>query len=228
MTFPGGAPGGFPGQGPQQSQPGPYGPPHGGGGTKLGLPTILHLVVAGLGLVNFFIGFADAHDEGDSFFSGGSALPALFLLAGLFSLPAILPGENKKPGLAPAAFAVAGMLTILFFTFTTDFDLGVGAILLMVFGILQAIAAVVAYLFDQGIIKPPAPNPYGHGGQPGGMYPPSSQFPAPPQQPGQPGQFGQPPAGPAGQQTTFAPQQGQFGQPGQAPGTPPGGYPQQG
>jgi hypothetical protein len=223
MTFPGGAPGGYPGQGPQQPPfPGPgYGPPQ-GGGTKLGLPTILHLVVAALGLINFFVGFADAYDDvGGSFFENGSVLPALFLLGGLFSLPAILPGENKKPGLAPAAFSVAAMLTILFFTFSTDADVGTGTILLMIFGILQGLAAVAAYLFDQGILKMPAPNPYGHQ-SPGGHFPPSGQFPAPPPQ--QPGQFGAPP----GQQTTFAPQQGQFGQPPQQPGTPPGGYPQQG
>jgi hypothetical protein len=195
---------------------------------KLGLPAILHLVVLGLGAINFFVGFADAWDGGDSgFFSGGSTVPALFLLGGLFSLPVILPGENKKPGLAPAAFSVAAMLTVLFFVFSTDPDVGTGTILMMVFGILQGIAAVAAYLFDAGIVKMPQPNPYGHG-QPGGGFPPSGQFPAPPpQQPGQPGQFGAPP----GQQTTFAPQQGQFGQPGQQPGqpgTPPGGYPQQG
>ena len=226
MTFPGGAPGGYPGQGPQQHQPGPYGPPP-GGGMKLGVPAILHLVVLGLAVINFFVGFADAYDGGDSgFFSNGSTLPALFLLGGLFSLPAILPGENKKPGLPPMAFSVAGMFTILFFTFSTDPDVGTGTILIMIFGILQGLASVGAYLLDEGIVKMPAPNPYGHG-QPGGGFPPSGQFPAPPQQPGQPqqpGPFGAPP----GQQTTFAPQQGQFGQqPGQ-PGTPPGGYPQQG
>ena len=47
---------------------------------KLGLPTILHLVVGGLGLINFFVGFADVYDGGDSFFANGSvaarAVPA--------------------------------------------------------------------------------------------------------------------------------------------------------
>jgi hypothetical protein len=222
MTFPGGAPGGYPGQGPQQHQPGPYGPPP-GGGTKLGLPTILHLAILGLGVINFFMGFADVFDGSDGYFANGSTLPALFLLGGLFSLPAILPGDNKKPGIPPAAFSVAGMLSVLFLAFSADPDMGTGTILMMVFGILQGLGAVAAFLLDQGILKAPAPNPYGHG-QPGGGFPPSGQFPAPPQQPGQ---FGAPP----GQQTTFAPQQGQFGQPGQQPGqpgTPPGGYPQQG
>src|SRR5690242_10298950 len=132
MTFPGGAPGGYPGQGPQQQPPFPgpgpsYGPPT-GGGTKLALPAIAHLVVAGLGLLNFFLGFADVVDVPEgyggnaSFFSNGSVLPGLFLLAALFSLPVILPGEKKKPGITPPAFAVTGMLTILFLSFTADGD----------------------------------------------------------------------------------------------------------
>jgi hypothetical protein len=188
------------------------------------MPTILHLVILGLGVINFFVGFADAFDGGDGYFANGSTIPALFLIGGLLSLPAIMPGDNKKPGILPAAFSVAAMLTVLFLVFSTDPDVGTGTILLLVFGILQGLVAVGAYLLDQGIIKMPAPNPYGHG-QPGGGFPPSGQFQAPPQQqPGQPGPYG----GPPGQQTTFAPQQGQFGQPGQQPGTPPGGYPQQG
>lgn len=222
MTYPGGTPGGYPGQGPQQPVQGPaYGRPP-GSGVKLSLPQIMLLAVGGLGLINFFVGFADVYDGGDdSYFSAGNVVPAIFLLGGLFVLPTILPGEAKKAGLAPAAFSLAGMFTVLFFTFTTDPDLGVGTILLLIFGILQGIVAVVAFLFEAGIVKPPAPNPYGH--QPPGMYPPSGQFPA--QQP----PFPQQPGAPPGQQTTFAPQQGQFGQPGQQPpGTPPGGYPQQG
>jgi hypothetical protein len=193
---------------------------------KLSLPTILHLVVGGLGLIGFFIGFADIAESGGSFFENGIVVPGLFLLSGLFSLPAILPGENKKPGIPPAAFSLVAWLTVLFFTFSTSNDVGTGTILLMIFGFFQTAGAVAAFLFDEGILKTPQPNPYGHQ-PPTGQFPPSGQFPAPPpQQPQQPGPFGAPP----GQQTTFAPQQGQFGQPQQPgqPGTPPGGYPQQG
>jgi hypothetical protein len=218
MTYPGGAPGGYPGQGPQQPHQGPaYGRPP-GSGPKLGLPQILSFVVGGLGVLNFFVGFADAADGGGSYFDNASAVPGLFLLGGLFVLPAILPGD-AKPGIAPAAFSVTGMLTVLFFTFSTSADIGIGTILMLIFGIVQTAAAVVAFLFAAGIVKAPTPgqNQYGHQPPPG-MYPPSGQFPA--QQP-PPGQYP-----PPGQQTTFAPQQGQFGQPG-APGTPPGGYPQQ-
>ncbi len=62
MTFPGGAPGGYPGQGPQQPVPGPYGQPPSGGGMKLGLPQIAHLITAGLGLIIFFVAFASIAD----------------------------------------------------------------------------------------------------------------------------------------------------------------------
>src|ERR1044072_1798116 len=173
MTYPGGAPGGYPGQGPQQPPQGPADGRPPGGGMKLALPQILFLVVGGLSLINFFVGFADVYDGADqSYFGAPTPVPALFLLGGLFALPAILAGGTKagsapaapaprpgnpRPPPPPAAFSVTGMLTVLFFTFATDPDLGVGSILLLIFGILQGIAATVAYLFDAGIIKEPAP-----------------------------------------------------------------------
>lgn len=227
MTFPGGQPGGaYPGQGPQQPLQGPggYGPPV-GSGLKLGLPEIAHLVVAGLGVLILFLSFASVSDgSGVSFYEAGFGwVPALLLIGGLLSAKVILPGEDKKPGMIPPVIIVAGVWTYLFTVFTSNGDLGAGGIMVMIFGIIQMLAAVAGLLFDLGVIKPPAPNPYGQ--QPGGMYPPSGAFQQQaPQQPQQP-QYGQPPAQP-GQQTTFAPQQGQFGQQ-QQPGTPPGGYPQQ-
>ncbi|MCT2586061.1 DUF5336 domain-containing protein [Actinophytocola gossypii] len=234
MTFPGGQPGGYPGQGPQQPLQGPggYGPPP-GPGMKLGLPQIAHLIVAGLGVLILFLAFASVGDGLDASFYEYRIgwVPALLLVGGLLSLKVILPGEDKKPGLIPPVIVFSTVWAYLFTVFTADGDLGTGGIMVMIFGILQMLAAIAALLLDLGIIKPPAPNPYGQ--QPG-MYPPSGAFPQQ-QQPGQPqpGQYGQqPPAPPPqpGQQTTFAPQQGQFGQQPtqqQPPGTPPGGYPQQ-
>lgn len=226
MTFPGGQPGGYPGQGPQQPLQGPggYGRPP-GSGLKLGLPQIAHLVVAGLGVLILFLSFASFVDGADvSLYEAGYGwIPAMLLAGGLLSAKVILPGEDKKPGLAPPALIFAGVWAYLFTVFTSDRDLGAGGIMVMIFGIIQMLAAVAALLFDLGVIKPPAPNPYGHQQQPGGMYPPSGGFQQqPPQQP----QYGQQPP-PPGQQTTFAPQQGQFGQQQPPPGTPPGGYPQQ-
>jgi len=197
---------------------------------KLGLPQIAHLVVAGLGVLVLFLAFASVRDGAEqSFYEYGIGwVPALLLVGGLLSLKVILPGEDKKPGLIPPVIIFSTVWAYLFTVFTTEGDLGTGGIMVMVFGILQMLAAIAALLFDLGIIKAPTPNPYGQ--QP--MYPPSGAFPQQ-QQPGQPGQqpgqYGQQPPAQPGQQTTFAPQQGQFGQQPtqQPPGTPPGGYPQQ-
>lgn len=237
MTYPpSGAPGGYPGQGPHQPQPGPggYGPPHGhGGGMKLSLTQILALVAGGLGVLNLFLGFAPVGGNSGFYESFFGWVPALLAIGGLLQAPAFLPGDTK-PGIAPAAVTLGAALGFLFTVFAFGGSLAAGGVMVLIFGILQAGAAVAAYLFESGLVKPPAPNPYGP--PPGGGYqppppgfPPSGQFPAqqpgqpaqPTTQMGQPGQFGTPPQ--PGQQTQFAPQQGQFG----APGTPPGGYPQQ-
>jgi hypothetical protein len=226
MTFPSGAPGGYPGQGPHQPPPGPgYGPPP-GAGLKLSLAQILALVAGGLGVLNLFLGFAPII-TGNSFYESMVGwVPGLLFIGGLLELPAILPGEKdkQKAGLLPAVVSLGAALAFLFTVFTFSGSLAAGGVMVLIFGILQAGAAVVAYLFETGIIKPPAPNPYGAPGAPG-AYPPPPGYPQtggfPAQQPTvqQPGPFGAP-----GQQTQFSPQQGQFGQ----PGTPPGGYPQQG
>jgi hypothetical protein len=224
MTFPGGAPGGFPGQQPQQG-PG-YGPP--AGGPKLALPQFLHLGTAALGVINLFVAFANLADAGGSdegvqfydFQVNEGWIPILLLIGGLLSLTFLLPGEAKKPGLLPPLLTLGATLGLLFGVFTTSkaFEMGAGGIMVMIFSIIQTIVAVVAYLFDAGIVKAPAPNPYGQQQQFGA--PQTGQFGAPQ------GQFGQQPPPPPGQQTTYAPQQGQFGQ--QPPGTPPGGFGGQG
>lgn len=228
MTYPSGAPGGYPGQGPHQPPPG-YGPaPHQGGGLKLSLTQILALGSAGLGVLILFLGFAPLV-TGTSFYEALFGwVPALYLISGLLEAPAFLPGDDKKPGILPALVSVGTTLSYLFTVFSHS-GLAAGGILVLVFGLLQTGASVVGYLFEAGIIKPPAPNPYGtppgaYPPPPGAGYPQTGGFPAQqqPQQPPtgqQPGVYG----GSPGQQTQFAPQQGQFGQ----PGTPPGGYPQQ-
>lgn len=240
MSFPSGAPGGYPGQGPQHPPQG-FPPAHGpGGGPKLALPQILQLATVGLGLLNFFLGFATIVDSGPSFFDSASVVPGLFLLSGLFAAQALIGRGERRAGIGPAAFAVTGALTVLFFTFSTSADLGIGSILLIVFGLLQAIAAVVAYLAEVGVLTLPVPGanrmPPGYG-QPGGYNPPSGSFGQPPM--GQPQQFGQPPhAGPGPTMQFGSPQQqapyggqgaqgGQFGGPQGGPNTPPPGFPQQ-
>ncbi|WP_026316268.1 DUF5336 domain-containing protein [Actinokineospora enzanensis] len=236
MTYPGGAPGGYPGPGPQQPpqpQPG-FGPPPAPAGSRFTLVQTIQLVVAGLGVLNLFLGFAPLQSGGVgsysasiNFYDGPGWIPGLLFVGGLLALPAILPGEDRKVGLTSPALTLGVTLAFLFTVFNTS-SLGAGGIMVLIFALVQTAAAVTGYLFEAGILKPPAPTPHhGHFGQPGGYNPPSGQF----QQP-----YGQPPVPPqqpGGQQTTYAPQQGQFGQPPQppppgAPGTPPGGYPQQG
>jgi len=235
MTYPGGGPGGYPGQGPQHPAQGPgYGPPPtGGGGVKLGMTQILLLVGAGLGLVILLMGLAPAASGGgvsqSLYESGFGWLPVFYFVAGGVAASSFLP-KSVNFGVLPAAMALGALLGQLF-SFSAipeGADTGVGFILILIFGLIEVAALAAAFMFEAGLLKPPAPKQpqYGHQPPPGGMYPPSNQFPA--QQ--QPGQYPpQQPGGPPGQATTFAPQQGQFGQPGQQhPGTPPGGYPQQG
>lgn len=220
MTYPGGAPGGYPGQGPQQPTMG-YAPTQ--AGPKLELAQILHMAVAGLGVLNLFLGFAPIAAGTGFYESSFGWIPAMLFLGGLLAVPAILPGD-KKVGLASPATTLAVALAFLFTVFSIDGSLKAGGVMVLIFGLLQAGAAVVAFLFDNGIIKPPQPAPANPYGQPGGYNPPSAPFGQPQQQP----PFGQPQPGQQHQQQpqqTFAPPPGQFGQ---APGTPPGGYPQQG
>ncbi|GAA3018271.1 DUF5336 domain-containing protein [Actinokineospora globicatena] len=223
MTYPG-APGGYPGPGqpqqpPQQPQPG-FGPPP--VGSRFTLAQTLHLVVIGLGALNLFLGFAPVVTS-TSFYEGLAGwVPGLLFAGGLLALPAVLPGD-KKVGPGSVAVVLSTTLAFLFTVFTIPAELKAGGIMVLIFALLQAIGAIAAFLFEAGVLKPPAPRQHhGHFGQPGGYNPnpASGQF----QQP-----YGQPPVQQQpGAQTTFAPQQGQFGQPPHAPGTPPGGYPQQG
>jgi hypothetical protein len=228
MTFPSGAPGGYPGQGPQQPPQGPgYGPPP-GAGLKLSLTQILALVAGGLGVLNLFLGFAPVGTGTGFYESYAGWIPAGLAIGGLLQAPAILPGDKdkQKTGIAPAAVTVAITLAFLFMVFSGA-SLAAGGVMVLIFSILQSGAAVTAFLFESGLVKPPAPNPYGHG-HPGAYPPPPPSQPGFPQTGGFPAQQPtvQQPGFSPGQQTQFAPQQGQFGQQ-QAPGTPPGGYPQQ-
>ena len=151
-----------------------------------GLPWILTAVVAGLGVLNFLAGFAPYlaadFDGGESikFFesqSGGSLIVALLLLGGLFAGLSLLP---KQDWIAPAAaVSVTAFLTLLFQVFTVSDGLKVafGGWIVLLLSLIQAGAAVAAFLFGAGIIKAPAPRPapafggYQQGyGQPGQTY----------------------------------------------------------
>ena len=249
MTFPSGGPG-YPQQGGGQQPPGqqPPGPPSSGfpaqqqqqqqapsgaAGLTQNLPLMLALGVAVLGLVQYFLGFSDTGDVG----LGGVFLLGGGLLAAMTALP-------KVPKTLPfaALFSVLGALYVLDTLIGMQTSPGIVTVILIL-GILQMAAAVVALLVEQGIVKAPAPKPaapsyggqYGQPGQqqygqPGQQYgqQQSGHGPGPgsqagePSAPFQPGQYGSPnppsTTPPPGQQaTTYAPQQGSFFQQQQQP-----------
>jgi len=256
MTFPSGGPG-YPQQGGGQQPPSSGGfpqqqPPHShqasAGGTQLpqNLPMLLALVVAGLGLVQYFLGFADeAATAGEG---------TLFLLTG-----GVLAGMSLLPK-GPKTLPFAGLLSLLGAFEVLDAVIGapvVGAIviIILILGVLQMAAAVGAVLIEYDVLKLSSPKP----AAPQAPYGGAQQFGQPgPQQPyGAPQQFGQaphqgpvaatgepntpftqqysspnpPPTNPPpGQQaTTYAKQQGQFFQQQppsdeNRPGTPPSGF----
>lgn len=235
MTFPSGGPG-YPQQGggaqPNPQPPGPGGYPQQQGGASLSgvnLPMILTAVVVVLGVVSYFLGFSDEAD--------GSSQALLFLLVGgLLAALALLP---RGPRTLPFAvlFSVLGgldaILAVVHVPKGTDTP-GIMTVILIL-GLLQLLVSVALLLFEYNVIKAPAPGP------------------RPAYQPyGQPGPYGQPQQGPekqggpqgtqfarrmAPQSTVYAPQHGQFYQPQQPdagaqqqqqPGTPPGGFGNQG
>ncbi|ETA66311.1 DUF5336 domain-containing protein [Haloechinothrix halophila] len=215
MTYPSG---GFPAQGPQHQPPQQGGQfysqqPQQGGGRTLDIGLIAYLAVAGLGVLNLFFGFAALVRDANFFEAFGGWVPGLLFIAALTAAFGVLPGDHK-PGAWPAVFSLGAVVPFLFFVFSIDADLKTGGVLVLIFGIAQALVAVGAYLIDVGLIKLPKPGQQqpAYGQQPGYG------------QPGQYGQYGQPHQGGFGQQPG-QPQPGQPGQPG-APGGLPGQPPQ--
>ncbi|KQU46742.1 hypothetical protein ASG84_09650 [Rhodococcus sp. Leaf278] len=236
-------------------------------------------MVLGLGIVNFLLGLLDlvtaevssAQELPSSiqtsfsttfFASGGSAVSvALLLAAGLIAGASLLQKDAKNQAVV-AALAISGFLVLVFQSFSlpsaegnefasTTSSLGIGAILVLVLGFVQAAAAVVALLLDAGIVKAPAPKPAGYGsqnqqnspnqqggyGQQNPYNAPTTSFggpsqpqnysnpPAYGQAPGTPSNYGQAPSGQSSGQHSYSPGgQPPFG--GQsAPNTSPqGGY----
>jgi hypothetical protein len=207
---PSGPPGGYPGQPPQQGGPAFGQPPAAPNPLgALGIPGLLTLAVLVLSLVSYFCSFG-----------GGPGIEVMVLLAGgLLAGLALLP---KAPNTLPFAtvLSVVGGLAVLDAVINASGGgLPTTFILILVFGMLQAIASVVALLLEYGMIKlaPRPAVPHNAGGY---------------QQQGQGGYGQQPP--PDQQGTTYmspggqqAPQSTQFLQhPGQLshPQNPPGGY----
>jgi hypothetical protein len=150
---------------------------------RQGLPVNLgqYLVYAlgVLGLVNLFIGFASAIDTKGADLSGnnlylrfGTAALVILAAAGLTAATSLLPNQTKHAGFV-AAGSVVGALVALFTILTLpgsdsgegSVDAGIGLILLVVFGFIQAAVAVAWLLVEAGVIKtgpsaPAAPDAY--------------------------------------------------------------------
>ncbi|MFZ2174074.1 MAG: DUF5336 domain-containing protein [Rhodococcus sp. (in: high G+C Gram-positive bacteria)] len=220
-----------------------YGPPAQptAGGESKGLGFFLLVGVAVLGLANLLLGFAPyvtlVRDSLNSYEAGSHGIGLLFL-GGLLAAVSLLPKQSYAG--AAAAASVAGIILALLIFFNFDADGGWGAILILILGFVQAVLAVAALLFEEGILKQPAPRqtgPAGYGQQgpgPQGYGQGPQQYGQPlqygqSQQYGQPQQYGQS-QGYGQQQPYGQPSQGQqgYGQQQQPYGQPSQGQPSQG
>lgn len=216
---------------PQQQPQGPAPTPTEPGPSQL--PLFVSIAVVVLGIAVYLANFAPQYSADDTIWSGGLGFQVIgALLAGLLAGVSLLPKQKSF-------LAVAAVISVISFLLAISdlIQLGGaawGQYLVVVLILLQAIAAVVAVLFDAEIITPPVPRPkyeqqpYGYGG-PGGYYgqqgpgPQQRQGGYPPQQP-----YGGYPQGPnTGGFQAPAPQQSQPGQHSQqsGPPTPPTGFP---
>jgi hypothetical protein len=128
------------------------------------------LTIAGLGALNFIFGFlpevsAPRTSATLSVFAVGPAyVQILLLIAGLLALAAFLPGSERSR-LAVAAVSVGGAAGAIvslgtpgsfeLFANPNQVSSGLGAILLVVFGIVQAVIAVGAYVVGADTLRKP-------------------------------------------------------------------------
>lgn len=194
--------GGPQGSGGQQGPGGPQGgygqPAYAPAAPKkpLDLGKILPMAVAGLALLNFIWGFLPftGYDStygsvSNNAYSGLGWLPALFLIAGMLAIGPMLPKAPKASYAAAVISVVAALLTLI--SLISAQGVKIGFILMLIFGLIQAAAAVALWLFDAGVMKATASgsvsmNPqqfsaqmsqtggYGPGG-PGGQSPQGQQ-----------------------------------------------------
>ncbi|MFF0495076.1 DUF5336 domain-containing protein [Nocardia aobensis] len=197
-----------------------------GGGSGLsalsakGLTFYLTVGIAALGVINFFLGFLDFStfdegamnsskepDKGMSLFQEGGTAPLLLLLfAGLVAGIALLPKQEARNAVVAAASA-AGFLGVLFQAFVTPtlYKTAGTAWVLVFLALVQLAAAVVALLFESGILSAPEPKPAAAAAPGAGGASAYGQSSYGQSQPGQQQSYGQ---AQAGQQAAY----GQYGQ----------------
>lgn len=142
------------------------------------------IIIAALGALNFAFGFlpqvtASRIDESLSVYAVGPGyVPILLLIAGLLALAAFLPGSERSR-LAVAAVSVGGAVGALISLGTSSslellaagqVSKGLGAVLLTIFGIIQAVVAIAAYVVGADLRFAPRSGPAA-GPIPGGADP---------------------------------------------------------
>jgi len=180
----------------------------------------LGVAVAVLGGLNFVFGFLPQYTGGSTtgnfsvYAVGPGYVPILLLIAGLLALAAFVPGSERSR-LAVAAVSVGGAVGAVIAIGTTSpgtasLGTGMGAILLTVFGIVQAVIAIGGYVVGTGIAPRSAGSSAPDNAGPGAVRFPSA--PSAQATPADPGTGG----------TWAGPQGAGPGWPGVMPGQPPG------
>lgn len=143
----------------QAAAPG-AGPASRGGRQPVDVVKLLGVVVAALGGLNFIWGFLPeltaARSQGSlSVFAVGPAyVPVLLLIGGLLALATVLPGREVSRvvvaavsvGGAAGAIVSLGTQGAVQLVSASQVSKGMGAILLVIFGIIQAVVAIGAYV----------------------------------------------------------------------------------
>ena len=125
-----------------------------------GLPAITPTAIAGaiglLGVVMLFCGYlpaAKAYDDSVKIFGTEYVAPyALVAVAGFLALFSLVPNV-KSPSAVVAALSVPSFFISLFLLIEIDYDTGSGAIVLLIFSLLQALLAIAWLLVDANILK---------------------------------------------------------------------------
>jgi hypothetical protein len=204
------------------------------------LPVYLTAAVAVLGLAVYVSSFGPLFAAvGSEIFTpiGVDFAVIAAVLAALLAGVSLLPKQPNHNAIA-AVLSVLGFLLVMAVVITAEASLDWALYLIVALTLVQAVVAVVALLFDAGVIAPPAPprpkyeQSYGQYGGPGpGPYygQPGQHAPSQPgpqqhtpqhQRPGYPPQYGggYPGGGPSSTGGYSGPQQG-------GPPTPPTGFP---
>ncbi|MFD0366126.1 DUF5336 domain-containing protein [Nocardia sp. GCM10030253] len=154
------------------------------GSDAKGLPFFLTAGIAGLGVLNFLLGFLPyaareavnplngvkiASESASSFEVPLTALLALLLLGGVLAGLSLLPKQNWTG--AAAAASIAGFLGLAFqsFNLSDGVELKWGAWVVLFLALVQAALGIGAVLFEAGILTPPAPKPATPQGPPSGF-----------------------------------------------------------